>query len=308
MKYLVGVEGGGTKTNVAIADETGKILTRTISGPSNFLTIGIEKASENIIDGISSCLRELDLDKSALNTIMLGLTGAGRLFERNSMKYGFKDFSVNLDFLFENIIVDSDARVSLEAAFPNKAGMILIAGTGSIMFAKDEAGNTFRVGGWGRILGDEGSGYFISKRALLAVTRAIDGRGEKTLLTKLLDERFKLGSLETIVKAIYTDNFDIASISPTVFDAAQKNDKIAIAILDEAVEDLCLHIKTMVEKIQFKDTLGISFTGSILTNDNYVRTNVLNVLKDKFPFIVLNEASADPLEGAIIMAVNAIKH
>jgi len=307
MKYLVGVEGGGTKTSIAIADETGKILNKGVSGPSNFLFIGIDKASENIINGINSCLESLNLDKSVLDTIILGLTGAGRLFERNRMEYGFRDFSVGLGFNFKNIIVDSDARISLEASFPNKAGMVLIAGTGSIMFGKDDAGNTFRVGGWGRILGDEGSGYVIGRKALIAVVRAIDGRGEQTLLSELLDKKFNLNSLETIIKAIYTDNFGIASIAPTVFDAAQKNDKIAISILDEAVEDLCLHIKTMVEKIQFKDTLGLSFVGSILTNDNYIKNNLLNIIKDRFPFIVLNYNDADPLEGAIVMALNATK-
>ena len=307
MKYLVGVEGGGTKTNVAIADESGKILCRAVSGPSNFLIIGIEKASENIIDGINICLKELNIDKSALFAIMLGLTGAGRAFEQNSMKYGFKSFSAVLGFRFEHVVVDSDARISLEAAFPNKAGMVLIAGTGSIMFGKDDEGNTFRVGGWGRIIGDEGSGFFLGKLALRAVAQTIDGRGEKTLLTEMFAELYKLSSLETIIKSIYTDNFDIASLAVTVFEAAEKGDKIAISILDKTVDALCLHIKTMVEKIKFKDSLGLSFTGSILTNDNYVRTNVLQVLKDKYPFLVLNEAQSDPLEGAIIMAINATK-
>jgi N-acetylglucosamine kinase-like BadF-type ATPase len=308
MKYLVGVEGGGTKTSVALADETGNILSKIVTGPSNFLIIGIEKACENIVDGIDSCLKDLDIDKSTLHTIMLGLAGAGRLFERNNIKYGFKDFSLRSGFDFANIIVDSDARISLEAAFPNKAGMVLIAGTGSIMFGKDDEGNTFRVGGWGRILGDEGSGFFMGKEALKAVVQEIDGRGEKTMLSRLLDEKYKLNSLETIIKAIYTDNFDIASIAITVFEAAQKNDKIAISILDEAVENLCLHVKTMVEKIKFKDNLGISFTGSILTNEGYVRTNLINMLKDKFPFLVITESEKTPLEGAIIMAMNAIKN
>ena len=239
---------------------------------------------------------------------MLGIAGAGRLFERNSMKYGFKDFTVKLGFNLENIIVDSDARISLEASFPNKAGMVLISGTGSIMFGKDEKGNIFRVGGWGRILGDEGSGFLIGKSALKAVAQAIDGRGEKTLLSKMCDEKYKLNSLETIIKAVYTDNFDIASIAVTVLEAAKKDDKIAIAILDEAVEALCLHVKIMVEKIEFKDTLGISFTGSILTNENYIRTNLINTLKVQFPFLEINEAEKDPLEGAIVMAMNATKN
>jgi N-acetylglucosamine kinase-like BadF-type ATPase len=143
---------------------------------------------------------------------------------------------------------------------------------------------------------------------LKAVVQAIDGRGEKTSLLELFDEEYKLNSLETIIKAVYTDNFDIASLAVTVFEAAETGDKIAVSILDKTVDALCLHIKTMVEKIKVKDTLGISFVGSIVTNDNYVRTHVLRTLKDKFPFLVLTASENDPLEGAIVMAKNATKN
>lgn len=307
MRFVIGVEGGGTKTNVALADENGKIITKSVSGPSNFLIVGFDKASENIIEGIEKCLSETGISKTDLTSIMLGLTGAGRLFDQNNMKNAFTDYSQKCGFKFNHVVVNSDARISLEAAFPNKPGMIMIAGTGSIMFGKNSEGEIFRVGGWGRILGDEGSGLFIGKKGLIAVIRQIDGRGDKTIISDIISEKYNLNSLETIIKAVYTDNFDIASLAPSVYDAANRGDRIAVGILDEAVSELLLHVKTMVKKIKFEGKLGLAFVGSIITNDNYTRKRLVDEINKNISAVELIDSESDPLEGAVIMAINSLK-
>jgi N-acetylglucosamine kinase-like BadF-type ATPase len=306
MRYVIGVEGGGTKTNTALADEFGNIVGQSKSGPSNFLIVGFEKASENIIAGINECLTNTKISKNNIKSIMLGLTGAGRVLDQNNMKNAFKEYSEKQGFLFDQIIVDSDARISLEAVFPNKPGMIIIAGTGSIMFGKDAEGNIYRVGGWGRILGDEGSGLYIGKKGLTAAIRQIDGRGETTFIADLISERFNLNSLETIIKAIYTDNFDIASLAPLIFEAADKNDKIALTILDDAVDELFQHIKAMIKKIKFDNKIGISFIGSIITNDNYTKRKLIDRINSEFKELEIIVSESEPITGALVMALNAM--
>ncbi|HQJ74520.1 MAG TPA: BadF/BadG/BcrA/BcrD ATPase family protein [Bacteroidota bacterium] len=307
MNYVLAVEGGGTKTNSVIADENGKIINSSTTGPSNFLIVGFEKACENIIQGVEECINNSKINKTDIRIAMLGLTGAGRKLDQDNMRKAFKGYSVLKGFSFSSIIVDSDARISLEAAFPNKPGMILISGTGSIMFGKDEKGNLYRVGGWGRILGDEGSGFYIGKKGLIASIKQIDGRGEKTLLFDLISEKFNLNSLETIIKSIYTDNFDIAKIAPLVFEAAEKDDKIAKEILDEAADELLLHIETMIRKINFNDRIGLSFVGSIITNDNYVRKKIVNYINSNLKQIELIDSNNEPIYGAVVMAINELK-
>jgi len=271
------------------------------------LIVGFEKACENIIQGVEECINNSKINKTDIRIAMLGLTGAGRKLDQDNMRKAFKDYSVLKGFSFSSIIVDSDARISLEAAFPNKPGMILISGTGSIMFGKDEKGNLYRVGGWGRILGDEGSGFYIGKKGLIASIKQIDGRGEKTLLFDLISEKFNLNSLETIIKSIYTDNFDIAKIAPLVFEAAEKDDKIAKEILDEAADELLLHIETMIRKINFNDRIGLSFVGSIITNDNYVRKKIVNYINSNLKQIELIDSNNEPIYGAVVMAINELK-
>lgn len=307
MNYVLAVEGGGTKTNSVIADENGKIIAKSTTGPSNFLIVGFEKACENIIQGLQDCINNSKINNSDIKVAMLGLTGAGRKLDQDNMRKAFKDYSVSKGFTFNSIIVDSDARISLEAAFPNKPGMILISGTGSIMFGKDGQGNLYRVGGWGRILGDEGSGFYIGKKGLISSIKQIDGRGEKTLLFDLISEKYNLNSLETIIKSIYTDNFDIAKIAPLVFEAAEKDDKIAKEILNEAADELLLHIETMIKKINFVDKIGLSFVGSIITNDNYIRRKIVNYINSNLKQIELNDSNNEPIYGAIVMAINELK-
>lgn len=307
MNYVLAVEGGGTKTNSVIADENGNIIAKSTTGPSNFLIVGFEKACENIIQGLQDCINNSKINTSDIKVAMLGLTGAGRKLDQDNMRKAFKDYSTSKGFTFNSIIVDSDARISLEAAFPNKPGMILISGTGSIMFGKDGQGNLYRVGGWGRILGDEGSGFYIGKKGLISSIKQIDGRGEKTLLFDLISEKYNLNSLETIIKSIYTDNFDIAKIAPLVFEAAEKDDKIAKEILDEAADELLLHIETMLKKINFVDKIGLSFVGSIITNDNYIRRKIVNYINSNLKQIELIDSNNEPIYGAIVMAINELK-
>jgi len=307
MNYVLAVEGGGTKTNSVIADENGNIIAKSTTGPSNFLIVGFEKACENIIQGLQDCINNSKINTSDIKVAMLGLTGAGRKLDQDNMRKAFKDYSTSKGFTFNSIIVDSDARISLEAAFPNKPGMILISGTGSIMFGKDGQGNLYRVGGWGRILGDEGSGFYIGKKGLISSIKQIDGRGEKTLLFDLISEKYNLNSLETIIKSIYTDNFDIAKIAPLVFEAAEKDDKIAKEILNEAADELLLHIETMLKKVNFDDKIGLSFVGSIITNDNYIRRKIVNYINSNLKQIELIDSNNEPIYGAIVMAINELK-
>jgi N-acetylglucosamine kinase-like BadF-type ATPase len=304
MKYVFGAEGGGTKTTGAIADLSGKILSQFTGGPSNFLIIGVEKAAENILSVLEECLKLANLKIDEISCLMFGLTGAGRKSDQDKMRNGFIDYVKAKGISFEKILVDSDARISLEGAFPGKPGMIIISGTGSIMFGKTSDGILNRVGGWGRTIGDEGSGYYIGKEGLKYAVQAIDGRVKNNLLFELISERFNLNSLESIIAAVYKENFDIATIAPLVFEAAEKGDEYAKKILDNAASDLFLHVSTMVAKLNVKEKIGLAFVGSVLTNDTIIRKNLINRIQKELPMIIIQNPEKEAIDGAVIMAIN----
>ena len=301
MKYLIGIDGGGTKTDCAIADLSGKIIQQSTGRPSNFLVIGVEEAVENIFALIEENLFALEGDFSDVKQIVIGVAGAGREEDAALLEKGFNDFADQEGIHFKGVKVLSDAHVALEGAFPSSAGCILIAGTGSILFGKNENGVIHRVGGFGRLIGDEGSGYSIGRKALNAVSKASDGRGEETLISELLDAKMNHNTSKNIINKVYTEKLDVASVAKIVIEAAEEGDPIAEDILDEEADELVLHVRSLINKIN-KNNFSVSFSGSLIDNKNYYSDLLKRKIKSTLPNVKIIQAAFPPLGGAIIFA------
>jgi len=301
MKYLIGIDGGGTKTDCAVADLSGKIIRQTAGKPSNFLVIGVEEALENIFALIEENLFQLEGDFSDVKQIVIGVAGAGREEDAMLLEKGFKDYSDQEGVHFKGVKVVSDAHIALEGAFPDSAGCILIAGTGSILFGKDEKGVIHRVGGFGRLIGDEGSGYSIGRKALNAVSKASDGRGEETLISELLNAKMNSGSTNGIINKVYKEKLDVASVARIVIAAAEEGDPIAEDILDEEADELVLHIKSLLNKIQI-DKFNVAFSGSLIDNNNFYSDLLKKKIKSTLPNVKIVKPAVPPVSGAILLA------
>jgi N-acetylglucosamine kinase-like BadF-type ATPase len=301
MKYLIGIDGGGTKTDSAIADLSGKIIHQTTGKPSNFLVVGIEEAVENIFDLIEENLFKLEGDFAHVKQIVIGVAGAGREEDAFLLEKGFKDYSNQEGVHFKGVKVVSDAHIALEGAFPDSAGCILIAGTGSILFGKDDKGVIHRVGGFGRLIGDEGSGYSIGRKALNAVSKASDGRGEETLISELLNAKMNSGLSTSIINRVYKEKLDVASVAKIVIEAAEEGDAIAEDILDEEADELVLHIKSLINKIQ-TNNLNVAFSGSLIDNKNFYSDLLKQKIKSTLPNIKVVKPALPPVSGAILFA------
>ncbi len=307
MQIIIGIDGGGTKTACVASDLDGNILHQINGGPSNFLMIGTEKVSETLLELVENCISTLNLKYSDILAVVLGTTGAGRRSDAERLEKAFNEYSFSKGITINNFYVDSDARVALEGAFSGKPGSILIAGTGSIMFGKDKDGIIHRVGGFGRFIGDQGSGYMLGKKGLTAVAKDFDGRSKKTLLSTLAAEQFKFDTPEILITEIYKNNFDIASAAPLVFDAAQQNDETALQIIDEESNELLLHFDSMLKKIN-EPELCVSFIGSIITNDNIFSRTLKKKINEKFPQVIIKDADYPPAMGAVLMAKKIVNN
>jgi len=301
MKYLIGIDGGGTKTDCAIADLSGKIIRQSAGKPSNFLVIGVKEAVENLFALIEENLFALEGDFSNVKQIVIGVAGAGREEDAMILEKGFKDFADQEGIHFKAVKVLSDAHIALEGAFPNSAGCILIAGTGSILFGKDESGSIHRVGGFGRLIGDEGSGYSIGRKALNAVSKASDGRGEETLISELLDAKMSSNTSKNIINKVYKEKLDVASVAKVVIDAAEEGDPIAEDILDEEADELILHIRSLIHTIQ-TDKLNVAFSGSLIDNKNFYSDLLKRKIKSTLPNVIVIQPAFPPVSGAILFA------
>jgi N-acetylglucosamine kinase len=306
MQYVIGIDGGGTKTDSILADENGEVIFECFGGPSNFLMLGTDLVSETIHSLIEQSIKENNLQQTDIVQVLLGTTGAGRRSDAERLENDFRVYSEKNHLPQYNLIVESDARIALEGAFSGKAGSILIAGTGSIMFGKDSNDVIYRVGGFGRFIGDEGSGYSIGKKGLIAVAKNFDGRGRETLLKKLLLERCNIESPELLITEIYQNNFDIASFAPVVLEAASKGDPIAVGIIEQESDELILHINSMRNKISEKP-LYVSLIGGILSNENILSQKFIEKTVIEFDDVVIKEKNFSPAYGAVIMALKRVK-
>ncbi len=259
-KYLLGLDGGGTKTLALLADENGNILARGLGGASNYNAVGFEAACAALETAITQALSSVD---QSVASLCLGLAGAGRPADR----VRFHAWAAQR-FPQAKIIVVSDAEILLNAVPPTGAALALICGTGSIVYGRTESGELLRAGGWGYLFGDEGSGFALGAAALRAVMRAYDGRGRPTLLTDLVLQRCALTDPQGLVKSIYgaeTPRAEIAALSDLVEQAASEHDPVAITLLDEAAHELAFAVQAVYRRLG-NLPVPLALTGGVILN------------------------------------------
>lgn len=305
-RLVIGLDGGGTKTAAELCDGSGRVLATSVGGPSNFQVIGVETAARTILDIVETCCHSVGCSPDRLDSVVAGLTGAGRPGDQERMRQGLLAEATRRGRALRHARIDSDARIALEGAMAGEPGVIVIAGTGSIVFGKDANGTVHRSGGWGRIIGDEGSGYAIGRELFRAVAASLDDRSSKTMLPRLLKESFGLGSQETIITALYRENFDVASVAPVVTEAARKGDVVAREILSQAARDLVGVIAPVVAKIRGRSRrpVPVAFIGSVLTAKNSYSSRVRSLLPRTVPGARVRPALAPPVHGAVLLALD----
>lgn len=251
MFHVLGIDAGGTKTVCQLADERGEVLAEARRGGANLQAAG-ELDVEKVLHGVmNEVLGDTDLTPAA---ICLGIAGVDRPEDsavvRGIMKrIGYK----------ARVLVVNDALVALEAGAAGQPGVVVIAGTGSIAYGRNAHDEAARAGGWGYVLGDEGSGYWIGRAALRAVLRQSDRRGPVTRLTTLLLEHFQVAHAQDLIHQVYHPALRptaIAALAQCVQQAFTAGDAVAIGILRGAADQLEASAMSVARRL---DLVGTQF-------------------------------------------------
>ena len=301
-KYVIGVDGGGTKTDVILVSHEGSIIGRILGSSTNYQAVGGEKLKLKITSLIKKLLNETNVRENEISHLYLGLAGAGRKSDQDTIKKCFDD----TDFKGK-ITVESDTRIAMAGAFGNRPGIILIAGTGDICFGMNADGEFFRSGGWGYLLGDEGSGYHIGHEAINAALKDYDGRGEPTSLRRLLETKYQLKSIDEIIPLVYQSKIDraaIAGLAPMVYEEVKKGDSVAQQIIKEIGAELRKLIKSVKQNLNFKDKrVKVALIGSIFKQKEMLIHEIRNELHEIVTDIELTEPEFEPSLGAVLLAL-----
>ncbi|MFA7228446.1 MAG: BadF/BadG/BcrA/BcrD ATPase family protein [Melioribacteraceae bacterium] len=301
MNHFIGIDGGGSKTRGILTDGAFNILASSEGGPSNPLSVGTQKSSLLLAGLIKKLFKVSGVAK--VDSAVIGLAGAGRREKADEIKRSLLKLTARNESRIKKIEVTSDIKIFVEGAFSGKSGSVLIAGTGSVIISKNRGGKFFRAGGYGKILGDEGSGYSIGSKGLKAVAKNFDGRGDKTIMAELVEREFGIRTPDELITKIYSGHFDVASAAPVVISAAEEGDAVCKKILDEEIAELILHIKAAVKSVNEKK-MRLCLGGGLLSSKNYYSNRLVSKIKMDFGDIKISEPDYPPEAGAVFLAAN----
>ncbi len=256
---VLGIDAGGTKTMCLLADADGRLLAEARGGGANLQSVGELEVEKVLHDVMERAIGDREVRPSA---ICLGMAGVDRESDASIIaavmrRIGFK----------ARIVIANDALIALVAGVGEAPGVVLIAGTGSIAYGRNAHNEAARAGGWGYVLGDEGSGYWIGRHALRAVVREADGRGPVTALTPLVLEHFGAAHAAGLVHAIYdrVRPTAIAAVARAVQRAADSGDPVATEILAVGARELASCAASVVRRLELtEETFSFVLAGGIL--------------------------------------------
>lgn len=304
MKWLIGIDGGGTKTVGCAACLGGKILGRVEKGPGNYHTAGLE----NFKSVIESIIRELSgkchLDVADLAVVSLGLAGADRKRDEEVIAAALAELGLGCPF-----VINGDAKAALVAGVGRAEGIVLIAGTGSVAYGINRRQELHRAGGWGHLASDEGSGYAIGRRALLRSIKAREQRDKETMLLTMIVEHLGLQGWDELIGFLNnaaTGKAEIASLAAVTAAAARAGDLVAGEILQEAGDELAGLVLSVINRgFAGQEPVPVCIYGGIVNNIEPVRLRLAAVLQGRAQLL---PAVREAAEGAVQIGRDWLQH
>jgi N-acetylglucosamine kinase-like BadF-type ATPase len=303
---VLSVDGGGTKTVAWIAPATAgapQPIGKGQTGPSNPQVVGWSAALDQVDLAVERAFRDAQLARGPLGSACLALAGAGREDDRKRIEDWARQRC-----LADRILAIHDALPVLAAGTPECAGIALIAGTGSLAFGRSADGRTGRAGGWGHLMGDEGSGYAVVRAALQAIARSWDGRGPKTLLMDRFSQSLGVSEPDQLLRAVYAMQAErdrLASLAQVVSAAAQDGDTVACAILDRAAGDLAELFSNVAGQLAFDavpEAIPVALSGGLLLNSPLLRAELEDKIREAGFRRIAFRLVTDPVVGGIKLA------
>lgn len=295
-KWFIGIDGGGSKTRAAICNEAGQVQAIVVGESSNPLSRGwgdVEATLRQLIDAVRI---KAGAKEEEVTGLFIGLGGADRPQIKERIQHAFADE------WGERLLIDNDVIAALYAGTWGQPGVVLLAGTGSIACAFSKEGTRHRVGGWGYLVGDEGSGFDLGKKAAIAVLREFDGRGESTVLTRLFMDHYGVERPDELINLIYggsNPRMELAKTSQLVEQAATLGDVVANALIMQAVEDLLELADACLKKVQ--EPVPVVLAGGLLTASTILREQL--IARASFQTVI---PAVSPVVGALVASVTRL--
>lgn len=309
MRHVLGIDAGGTHTRCQLADESGRILSVGCGGPANTNFVSSKSAQSAVERTLARALKSFGREVEAAVI-------AGPHLPPTTLAVVARHAGT------ENVIVTDEFETALAAAFPTtvgqdpqqhdaqRRGVVIMSGTGSFCKGRNAAGAEKYAGGWGPLVGDEGSGYDLAREALGAVVRASDGRGGETMLTELVLSHLKLGNVQELKKRLYAPpikRHKLSELARHVFTAAQAGDGVAAEILRTGGIRLAqLASPVLLGLFGASERFPVALSGGILREESIMTATVTSEVKKVRPHADVFAPALQPVTGAVIIGLESI--
>jgi len=304
-RLVIGIDTGGSISTAIIVTSEGTVVAEETDRLINLQDESISHAASTLIDLIQRCCQIGKSPPETLKAVVIGMSGLVRGTEKTALSDALHSLGSTRKVFIKNVVVESDTRIALEAAFAGGPGIVVVVNAGSAAFYRTEEGKILRSGGWGRILGNEGGAYSIARDALIAVVRHHDGRGEKTVLSKKAMDHFHLDRTEDIVVKTTHGEIDISSFVAEVVRAESEGDRTAHAILMKNANDIAELVRAVALQVRPKTKIPVALMGEMLASDTLFSRMVKERIKNSLPFIVIQKPKFPSAFGAAIIGLNA---
>ena len=301
--YVLGIDAGGTKTVCQLAGGDGNVLAEARRGGANLQATGELEVEKVLHEVMEEALADHDVIPSG---ICLGIAGVDRPDDARVVQAIMKRIGYKA-----RVLVVNDALVALEAGAPGQAGVVVIAGTGSIAYGRNDRNQAARAGGWGYVLGDEGSGYWIGRAALRAVLREADRRGPATRLTPALLAYYGVARPQDIIHHVYHATLRpaaIAALAQSVMSAFLDGDEVAIGILRGAADQLESSALSVARRLEM---IGVEFpfvlSGGIFRAVPWLEEELSRRLPQASPRSYTRLLDVEPAAGAVRLALRQLE-
>ena len=292
--FVCGVDGGGTMTIAICCNLQGKEIARREFGPFNLNSIG-QQAFKNILNELVSFLNET----GNCRALCIGAAGSTNKWVSECEENVLDKTGIPYKLL-------GDFEIAQIGAFDGKDGIILISGTGSVCYGKNKGGKGAMAGGWGHLLGDEGSGYGIGRDAISAIARMYDGYGKPTILKDMLAKELNLDTPEKIVSYVYSnDKSAVAAIFHIVERAFKMKDAVAMDIIRRNAESLVQIVNAVVSRLEFK-SINVALLGGLLEHETVLKTEFIRCLHNSNSNLNCVAPLHSPADGAVLTALSLI--
>jgi N-acetylglucosamine kinase len=304
-RYVAGVDGGASKTVALVGTQDGRILGRGEYGPSNYHNIGSAGASKAIANAINEAKKRAGLSDLKLETAVVALAGIDSSKDNKAATRFVRSAR-----LAKKSFVIHDSVAALYTATRGKPGIVVNSGTGCFAAGTSATRKYARVGGWGNLIDDRGSGFDIGMKAILMAFRMMDGRSKRTRLVSVVKRGLRVKMFDEILDLIYVNRigvYEIARLVPMVSKAASR-DKVCRDILKEAGRTLAELVCTAARELRLTRKQFTTYTtGGVFKSGPYLLNSFTSAIKKQCPRTRIVGLEIEPVKGSFWLAAELSK-